>query len=56
MTRVKISEIPDGSQYFSVYSATGVCIGRYLTEAEAQASVAVNPERRDYREHYRWPG
>jgi hypothetical protein len=46
--KVQLADLAPGSRYFAVFSATGVCIGRWSTEEEARASVARDPERRSY--------
>lgn len=48
--KVKLRDLAPGERYFAVFSATGVCLGRYTTEPEAQDVVARDPDRRDYQE------
>lgn len=52
MSRVKLAELERGDRYFAVYTKTGRCVYRTLSEAEARTMC--DTHRRgmlEYRDH-----
>jgi hypothetical protein len=50
-SQIKTRDIAPGQTYYAVYTATGVCIGRYLDETKAANKVAKDPTGRTLKEH-----